>query len=72
MPQPPKLNPGLRQHLPELVELVQALGGPRFPAYAVLAEKLGVSRSLIEAYTLAERKHRREQDAEVEPVSRQD
>jgi hypothetical protein len=35
MPKPTKLNPGLREHLPELVELVQALGGPRFPAYAV-------------------------------------
>jgi hypothetical protein len=55
-----KLNPGIREHLPELFKMVQNLTPPRADCYRILGDALGVTPSLIQHYVLGERKRRRE------------
>lgn len=57
-----KLDPRLRPALPDLFDLLTQVMPPKSRVYELIASHYGVTASLIQTYTLAERKKRNQTD----------
>lgn len=58
MPAAPKFDPAVRPALPDLFDLLTKVMPPKSQVYQLIADHYGVTVSLIQKYTLAER-HKR-------------
>ena len=54
-----KVDPGMRRHMPEIVAMVDGLTNRN--KYKIIGEALGINASLVQRYSLAELKRRREE-----------